>query len=108
MANAGRHASAQPNNARPSESGARTATEPSATARASTRARAGSRAQPDGADRAAMLTRKESAAYLCICLATLDNLGIAKTRIARRVFYRQDVLDRWIDGATEKRKAGKA
>jgi len=55
-----------------------------------------------------MLTRKESAAYLCICLATLDNLGIAKTRIARRVFYRQDVLDRWIDGATEKRKAGKA
>jgi len=54
-----------------------------------------------------ILSRKEAAAFLGICLTTLDRLDIPKTRIRHRVFFKRDVLNRWIDEHTEKSKKGK-
>jgi len=44
----------------------------------------------------AVLSRKEAAQYLKICKTTLDRLTIPKTRIRRRVVYRQSALDQWL------------
>jgi len=60
-----------------------------------------------------VLSRREAAAYLGICLTTLDRLDIPKTRIRHRVMFKRDVLNKWIDDHTEKsnsetKKRGKA
>jgi hypothetical protein len=52
-----------------------------------------------------IMSRREAAAYVGICLATLDCLGIPKTQIRRRVFYRKATLDRWV--AEQERKGRK-
>jgi len=39
-------------------------------------------------------------------LTTLDRLGIPKTRIRHRVFYKREVLNKWIDEHTEKKPKG--
>jgi hypothetical protein len=48
-----------------------------------------------------ILSRKEAAAYLGICLSTLDLLDIPRTRIRHRVMFKRDVLNKWIDEQTE-------
>jgi len=48
-----------------------------------------------------LLTRKETASYLRVCLATLDNLNIPRTKIRHRVFYKRDKLDQWLEQNTE-------
>jgi len=58
--------------------------------------------------KAAVMTRKNTAKFLGICLTTLDGLDIPKTRIGRKVYYKKDVLNKWLDGRTEKKKRGKA
>jgi len=51
-----------------------------------------------------ILSRKKAAAFLGICLTTLDRLNIPKTKIRHRVMYRRDVLDKWLVEQTEKGK----
>jgi hypothetical protein len=55
-----------------------------------------------------ILSRKKAAAFLGICLTTLDRLDIPRTKIRHRVMYRRDVLDRWIIDQTDNSKKGKA
>jgi hypothetical protein len=54
-----------------------------------------------------ILSRREAAAFLGVCRATLDRLGIPKTRIRHRVMYKRVELNKWVDEHTE-RKKGKA
>jgi hypothetical protein len=51
-----------------------------------------------------ILSRKEAAVFLGICLATLDRLDIPWTKIRHRVLYKRDVLNKWIE---KKKKKGK-
>jgi hypothetical protein len=51
-----------------------------------------------------VLSRREAAAFLRICLATLDQLDVPRTKIGHRVMYKREVLSKWIDEHTEKRK----
>ena len=55
-----------------------------------------------------ILSRKETARFLGICLTTLDRLDIPKTKIRHRVMYKREVLTRWIDEHTESSKRGRA
>jgi len=48
-----------------------------------------------------LLSRKQAAVYLGICKTTLDRLGIPATRIRRRVFFRQTILEQWLRDNTE-------
>jgi hypothetical protein len=54
-----------------------------------------------------ILSRKKAAAFLGICLSTLDRLDIPKTKIRQRVLYKRDNLIKWIDAHTEKGKKAK-
>jgi hypothetical protein len=49
-----------------------------------------------------VLSRREAAYVLGICLTTLDRLDIPRTRIRHRVMYKRDVIAKWIDDNTEK------
>jgi len=51
-----------------------------------------------------ILSRKQAAAFLGICLTTLDRLDIPRTRIRHRVMFKREVLNQWIDDQTEGRK----
>jgi hypothetical protein len=53
-----------------------------------------------------ILSRKKAAAFLGVCLTTLDRLDIPRTKIRHKVMYRRDVLDKWIVDQTEKDKKG--
>jgi len=55
-----------------------------------------------------ILSRKETAALLGICLTTLDRLDIPRTRIRHRVMFKRDVLNKWVNEQTENKKRGKA
>jgi hypothetical protein len=55
-----------------------------------------------------ILSRREAAAVLGICRATLDRLDIPRTRVRHRVLYKRDVLIKWIDEHTEKGMKGKS
>jgi hypothetical protein len=50
-----------------------------------------------------LFSREDAAKYLGICLTTLGRLDISQTRIRRRVFYRKDILDAWIEKKTAPR-----
>jgi len=54
-----------------------------------------------------IISRKKAAAFLGICLTTLDRLDIPRTKIRHRVMYRRDVLDKWIVEQTDNGKKGK-
>ena len=53
-----------------------------------------------------ILTRKQAAALLGICLTTLDRLDIPKTKIGKRVVYMRELVNQWLDEHTEKSKGG--
>jgi len=55
-----------------------------------------------------ILSRKEAAAYLGICKATLDRLDIPRTKVGHRVMYKREVLKKWVNEHTESKKKGKA
>ena len=57
---------------------------------------------------AEILSRREAAIFLGICRNTLDRLDIPRTKIGRRVLFKRDVLNKWIDAHTEKAKKEKA
>lgn len=50
-----------------------------------------------------IISRRKAAAFLGVCLTTLDRLDIPRTRIRHRVMYKRDVLLKWIDEHTEKK-----
>ena len=43
-----------------------------------------------------LFSRKQAAEFLGICKTTLDRLNIPKTKIRRRVLYRQAMLEKWL------------
>jgi len=60
-----------------------------------------------------ILSRREAAKYLGICLTTLDRLNIPRTKIRHRVMFKRAVLEKWVDDHTENfstdnKKRGKA
>jgi excisionase family DNA binding protein len=55
-----------------------------------------------------LLSRKEAAVILGISRTTLDRLDIHRTKIGRRVMFKRDVLNKWIDEHTEKGNNKKA
>ena len=55
-----------------------------------------------------ILSRREAAAYLGICKATLDHLDIPRTKIGKRIMYKCEVLKKWVDEHTESKKKAKA
>jgi hypothetical protein len=44
----------------------------------------------------AVLTRREAAEYLRVCLSCLDRLGVPRIKVRRKVLYRRDTLDQWL------------
>jgi hypothetical protein len=58
-------------------------------------------------DKADVLTRKEAAKFLGLCLTSLDRLDIPRTKFRHKVMYKREVLLKWIDEKTEKKKGGK-
>jgi len=55
-----------------------------------------------------IFSRREAAIYLGVCRNTLDSLDIPRTKIGRRVMYKREVLNIWIDDHTEKTKKVKS
>ena len=51
-----------------------------------------------------VLSRKEAAKYLGICLTTLDRLDIPRLRIRHRVLYKRQAVIKWLDGQIENSK----
>jgi hypothetical protein len=45
---------------------------------------------------AELLTRKESATMLRVCLTSFDRMCLPVIRIGRRVFYRKATLENWL------------
>ena len=54
-----------------------------------------------------ILSRRETADLLGICRNTLDRSDIPRIKIGKRVVYKRDVLNKWLDDQTEKGKKGK-
>ena len=48
-----------------------------------------------------LFSRKEAAIFLGISRTTLDRLVISRTKIGRRVMFKRDVLNKWIDDHTD-------
>jgi len=53
-----------------------------------------------------ILSRREAAKYLGICLTTLERLDIPRTKIRHRVMFKRDVLEKWVDDHTENFSTG--
>jgi len=53
---------------------------------------------------AEILSRREAAAFLGICLTSLDHLDIPRTKVGFRVMYKREVINKWVDDHTEKAK----
>lgn len=51
-----------------------------------------------------ILSRKEAAKFLGVCLTTLDRLNIPRIRIRHRVLFKKAVLLKWTDENTENKK----
>ncbi|MCL2722096.1 MAG: helix-turn-helix domain-containing protein [Treponema sp.] len=43
-----------------------------------------------------VLTRKEAASLIRVCLTSLDKMRLPVVRIGRRVFYRKTTLEAWL------------
>jgi hypothetical protein len=52
-----------------------------------------------------ILTRKEAASLIRVCLSSFDKLRLPCFRVGRRVFYRKSTLDTWVS-AHEQPKGG--
>jgi hypothetical protein len=46
--------------------------------------------------REAILTRREAADYLRVCLSVFDKLGVPRIRLRRKVLFRREALDKWL------------
>ena len=54
-----------------------------------------------------IMSRRQAAQFLGICLTTLDRLDIPRIRIRHRVMFKLDLLKKWIDRQTVNGKRGK-
>lgn len=54
-----------------------------------------------------ILTRKEAASFIRVCITSFDRMRLPCFRVGRRVFYRKSTLDAWIS-AQEKSKGGQS
>jgi len=52
-----------------------------------------------------VLSRKQASIFLGVCMTTLDRMNIPRTKVRRRVLYRQSVLLQWLEKNTEGVKA---
>jgi hypothetical protein len=52
-----------------------------------------------------VLSRKQAAMFLGVCKTTLDRMDIPRTKIRRRVLYRQSVLLQWLEKNTDNKEA---
>jgi hypothetical protein len=43
-----------------------------------------------------ILTRKEAASFIRVCITSFDRMRLPCFRVGRRVFYRKSTLDAWI------------
>jgi len=43
-----------------------------------------------------LLTRREAASLIRVCLTSLDRMQLPVIRIGRRVFYRKSTLETWL------------
>ena len=48
-----------------------------------------------------VLSRKQAAEFLGVCRTTLDRMNLPRTKVRRRVLYRQSVLIQWLERNTE-------
>ena len=55
-----------------------------------------------------ILSRKQAAGFLGICLTTLDRLDIPRIKIRHRVMYKRSVIEQWLDEHTEDKHGGRA
>jgi len=51
-----------------------------------------------------VITRKEAASLIRVCLTSLDRMQLPVIRIGRRVFYRKSTLDTWITANEQPKK----
>jgi hypothetical protein len=47
-----------------------------------------------------VFSRTAAATYLGVCKQTLDRLNIPRTKLRRRVLYRQSILNQWLEENT--------
>ena len=52
-----------------------------------------------------VMNRREAAAYLGICLSTLDRLDVPRLRMRHRVAYKREELNKWIDSNLERKRS---
>jgi len=52
-----------------------------------------------------VFSRKEAAEFLGVCRTTLDRMKIPRTKVRRRVLYRQSELIRWLEKNTKEAQA---
>jgi hypothetical protein len=52
-----------------------------------------------------IMSRKQTAKFIGICLTTLDRLDIPKTKVSQRIFYKAAVVRKWLDDQTEKKRS---
>ena len=48
-----------------------------------------------------VMSRSEAAAYIGIGKSTLDKLDIPRTQVRRRVFFKKEVIDKWLSQNTK-------
>ena len=51
-----------------------------------------------------ILSRKEAASVLGVCLTTFDRLDVPRIKIRRRVMIKREALNKWINDQTERPK----
>jgi len=47
-----------------------------------------------------VMSRKQAAQFLGVCLTTLDRLDIPRTQVRKRVLFRKTTLEKWLDENT--------
>lgn len=55
-----------------------------------------------------VLTRREAADYLRVCLSVFDKLGVPCIQVRRKMLFRRETLDKWLaeNEAAGKRQGG--
>jgi hypothetical protein len=43
-----------------------------------------------------VLTRREAADYLRVCLSSFDKLGVPRIQVRRKMLFRRETLDKWL------------
>ena len=54
-----------------------------------------------------IMSRKQAAQFLGVCVTTLDRLDIPRARVRDRVLYSREVLKQWIVDQSKGGKRGK-